>query len=48
MPRQHKMYLENINEAHERGRISDEVLKSFYEKLPSLEKAITEIGRAHV
>lgn len=46
MPRQHKMYLENINEAHERGRISDEVLKSFYEKLPSLEKAITAVEDA--
>jgi hypothetical protein len=40
------MYLENINEAHERGRISDEVLKSFYEKLPSLEKAITAVEDA--
>lgn len=46
MSRQHKMYLENINEAHKRGRISDEVLKSFYEKLPNLEEAITVVEDA--
>jgi hypothetical protein len=46
MSRQRKLYLENVNEAHEKGRIGDEVLKSFYEKLPNLERAVTAVEDA--
>jgi len=46
MSRQRRLYLENVNEAHEKGRIGDEVLKSFYEKLPNLERAVTAVEDA--
>jgi len=38
--------LEKIYEYNGKGKISDEILKSFYERLPHLEKAIAEVERA--
>jgi hypothetical protein len=46
MSQQRKLYLEWVNEYHEKGRISNGVLKSFYEKLPSLEKAAIAVEDA--
>lgn len=41
-----QLYFQKVSEAHERGRIGDDVLRSFFEKLPLLEKAISYIERA--
>jgi hypothetical protein len=40
------LHLEKVFEYNEKGKISDEVLKSFYMRLPCLEKAIEEVEKA--
>jgi hypothetical protein len=40
------LYIERINESHEKGRISDEILKSFYDRLPLLDRAVTAVEDA--
>jgi hypothetical protein len=46
MPRTRNLFIERINESHKRGRISDEILKSFYDRLPLLEGAVTAVETA--
>ncbi len=40
------LHLEKVNEYHLNGKISDDILKSAYERLPILEKAIGEVEKA--
>jgi hypothetical protein len=46
MSRQRKLFLEKVNEFHEKGKLPDEVLKEFYSKLPVLERAVTAVEDA--
>ena len=39
----HRMYPERVLEYHEKGKISDELLRSFYASLPNLDMAIKEV-----
>ncbi|MGC8935923.1 MAG: hypothetical protein ACP5KV_00960 [Candidatus Methanomethylicaceae archaeon] len=45
MPIERELYFDKVNEAHEKGKIGDEILKSFFERLPLLERAISSVER---
>lgn len=46
MSKHRNLFLERVNEFHEKGKIPDHVLKSFYERLPVLERAVSSVERA--
>jgi hypothetical protein len=46
MPIERELYFNRVNEAHEKGRIGDEILRSFFERLPTLERSISSIESA--
>jgi hypothetical protein len=43
---QRRLYPERVLEYHEKGKISDELLRSFYERLPILEAAVRDVEHA--
>ena len=46
MPTERELYFDRVNEAHEKGKIGDDVLRSFFERLPTLERSISSVERA--
>jgi hypothetical protein len=46
MSKHRNLFLDRVNEFHEKGLISDQILKSFYDRLPLLERAVTSVERA--
>ncbi|MCQ5362814.1 MAG: hypothetical protein NO482_05280 [Candidatus Methanomethylicia archaeon] len=46
MPIERELYFNRVNEAHEKGRIGDEILRSFFERLPTLERSISSVESA--
>ncbi|MCX8181918.1 MAG: hypothetical protein N3D12_02240 [Candidatus Methanomethyliaceae archaeon] len=46
MPIERELHFDKVNEAHEKGRIDDNVLKSFFERLPMLERSVSSVERA--
>ena len=46
MPTQRRLNLEKVNEYHEKGLISDEILKNFYDRLPVLERSVVIVEMA--
>jgi len=46
MPAERELNFDMVNEAHEKGRIGDDVLKSFFGRLPLLEKSVSSVERA--
>ncbi|MGQ9759594.1 MAG: hypothetical protein ACUVQ5_03355 [Candidatus Methanomethylicaceae archaeon] len=43
---QRELYFHKVTEAHERGRLGDDVLRKFFEKLSVLEGAISSVEKA--
>ncbi|GEM_PF-595604 len=43
---QRNLHFERVLEYHENGKINDDILRAFYDRLPSLEKAIAEVEQA--
>lgn len=41
-----ELYFHKVSQAHEKGKIGDDVLKVFFEKLPVLERAISSVEKA--
>lgn len=46
MPIECELYFDRVNEAHEKGRIGDDILRSFFERLPTLERSISSVESA--
>lgn len=46
MSQQRRLFLEKVNEYHEKGLISDETLRDFYDRLPILERSVTIVEKA--
>jgi len=46
MSRTRDLNVERVNESHANGRISDEILKLFYERLPVLDRVIVVVEKA--
>lgn len=46
MPIERELYFDRVNEAHEKGRIGDDILRSFFERLPTLERSISSVESA--
>ncbi|MEM3365155.1 MAG: hypothetical protein QXM93_01905 [Candidatus Methanomethyliaceae archaeon] len=46
MPIERELYFERVNEAHEKGKIGDDTLRCFFERLPTLERSVSSVERA--
>ncbi|MBC7112531.1 MAG: hypothetical protein H5T34_00675 [Candidatus Methanomethyliales bacterium] len=46
MPIERELYFDRVNEAHEKGKIGDDVLRRFFERLPTLERSVSSVERA--
>lgn len=46
MSRQRRLDFQKVRDYHERGMISDEVLRDFYDRLPILERCVNAVERA--
>jgi hypothetical protein len=46
MSKPRNLFLDRVNEFHEKGLLPDHVMKVFYDKLPMLERAVSSVERA--